>query len=196
MHTDPLMVNYVRKEMELQLPPHYSYHNFAHTHYVTNMAMEIGTQEGCSENELRLLHAAALWHDMGYLKGHENHEQESCRLAAAHLPDFGFTESETEVVNEIIMATRIPQQPQSKLGEILADADLAYLGTPFAKTFSDYLYVELFHLNSELTYGKWNSIQIAFISAHRFFTAYASKMFESGKQDYLMQLQAGNRSNL
>jgi HD superfamily phosphodiesterase len=189
------MVNYIRKEMELQLPPQFSYHNFAHTHYVMNMAMEIGTKEGCSDDELKLIHASALWHDMGYLRGHENHEEESCRMAKAHLPDFGFNDSDIETITEIIMATKIPQTPQSKLGAILADSDLAYLGTPFAKTFSDYLYVELFHLNNELTYQKWNAIQIAFISAHHFFTGYAQQMFEPGKQDYLRQLKS-TQSNL
>ena len=54
------------------------YHDPEHTLYVIDKVTEIGTDENCTEAEMDLLRTAALWHDTGYIKTYEGHEEESC----------------------------------------------------------------------------------------------------------------------
>ena len=121
--------NLVINLLESNIPSTYYYHNVAHSLYVQEKALEIGKYEGCSEHELGLLSTAALLHDTGYIKTYNNHEEESCILARKNLPEYGFSIGDIDRVCGMIMATKIPQSPKNKLEEILADADLVYLGT-------------------------------------------------------------------
>jgi hypothetical protein len=49
-------------------------------------------------------------------------------IAKEYLPLFGFAEKDIDCICGMIMATKIPQQPRTKLQEIICDADLDYLG--------------------------------------------------------------------
>ena len=167
----------------------YPYHNFNHTLYVYEKAIEIATHEKCSASELRLLKAAALWHDAGYINVYNGHEEESCILAGKHLPYFGFTEAEISLICGMIMATKIPQAAHTLLEQIIADADLEYLGTDEAPVQAQQLFEELRMLNPYLTEESWNRTQIFFLENHQFFTSFCKQHREPIKQDYLNGLR-------
>ena len=154
------MQEYVLDMLRSELPKQYFYHNPDHTLYVQAKAKEIGRQEGCSEDELNLLDIAALWHDTGYIRVYKNHEEQSCLLARQYLPEYGFQSKDIDTICGIIMATKIPQIPKNKLEEIIADADLEYLGTDIFEIKSQDLFHELQSLNPVLTEDKWNEMQI------------------------------------
>ena len=184
------MQDFVVNLLNSGLSPCYHYHNIDHTLYVKVQALKIGKIEKCTPADLRLLEAAALWHDAGYLRGNQEHEMESCRLAGNYLPGFGFSGSEILEIAEIIMATKIPQSPKNKLGEILADADMEYLGTVKAGETASLLFQELRSFNQDLTESAWNRIQINFLEIHHYFTPFCIKNREPQKQLYLDQLLA------
>jgi uncharacterized protein len=176
-----------------KLSPYYYYHNTEHTLYVQEKAIEIGKQEDCSANELDLLKIAALWHDAGYINTYIRHEEESCILARKHLPAYGYSNIAIESVCGMIMATKIPQSPENKLEEIIADADLEYLAGPSAVTLAENLFRELQYQNPSLNQAQWLKTQIAFLDSHRYFTAYCKASKEPQKQAYLRSLQAASR---
>jgi uncharacterized protein len=182
------MRNFIKNLLSDKLPKTYFYHNSDHTMYVLDKALEIGKHEGCSKEELKLLSTAALWHDTGYIKMYSNHEEESCNLARHHLPAYNFTESEIEIICGIIIATRIPQRPTTKLEEILADADLEYLGTQTFEIKSDCLFRELQSMNALLTEAKWNQMQISFLQKHHYFTRFCIENRDPVKQIHLNKL--------
>jgi uncharacterized protein len=171
-----------------KLPENYTYHNLGHTLYVTEKAAGIGREENCSEAELRLINAAALWHDTGFILKYKGHEKESCNLAEKYLPQFDFSPAEIEQIKRIIMATEFPQNPHDKCGNILADADLEYLGTADASLFSGYLFAELLSLKKVQNIKDWNKIQIAFLKQHRYHTHYCRENKERNKQLFLEKL--------
>ena len=159
--------------------------------YVQEKALEIGKYEGCSEHELGLLSTAALLHDTGYIKTYNNHEEESCILARKNLPEYGFSIGDIDRVCGMIMATKIPQSPKNKLEEILADADLEYLGTANAEVKAFNLFRELQSIDHLLTEEKWRQMQISFLRKHHYFNNYCIKYREPFKQIYLHKLTQG-----
>jgi len=174
--------------LETNIPFTYYYHNVAHSLYVQEKAIEIGKYEGCSEHELELLSTAALWHDTGYIKTYKNHEEESCLIVRKNLPEYGFSVAEIDLVCGVIMATKIPQSPKNKLEEILADADLEYLGTVDAEIKAFNLFRELQSIDLLLSEEKWCQMQISFLQKHHYFTNYCKKYCEPFKQIYLNKL--------
>lgn len=183
------MQEFVIAMLQEKLPASYFYHNHQHTLDVLTNVERIGKQEGISEKDMQLLKAAALWHDTGYINTYKEHEQESCVLAATHLPYFGFTENDIASICGMIMATRVPQQPHNLLEEIIADADLEYLGTSDAPAKAHQLFLELRALNPALTEEEWNNNQLSFLKTHRFFTDFCKKENEPQKHHYIQQLE-------
>ena len=188
MRNNQQMRDFVITMLSHNLPKNYYYHNFEHTLYVVEKAREIGLHENCTQEELELLNVAALWHDTGYLKTYYDHEAESCLFARLYLPEYDYSPTEIERVCTLIMATKIPQTAKNKLAEILADADLEYLGTPSFETRSDNLFREMKSVNPSLTLEKWNQMQITFLQKHHYFTRFCIENREPVKQGYLNKL--------
>ena len=182
------MKDFVVSLLKTKLSEYYYYHNHEHTLYVTEKAIEIGRHEACTEKELELLSLAALWHDTGYITIYNNHEEESCLLARQYLPEYGYSSPDIDKVCGMIMATKIPQSPKTKLEEILADADLEYLGTSGFETMAHRLFKELQQINTSLTEEKWRLMQISFLQNHHYFTRYCKENRNHIKQMNLSTL--------
>ncbi len=182
------MLAFVMDLLKEKLPKEYYYHNYLHAEYIVDKAVEIGMHENCTTDDIEALKVAAIWHDAGYMNTYEGHEMEGCNLVKQYLPQFGYSPEDMEIVCKMIMATKIPQFPHNKLEEILADADLEYLGTVDADLMADQFYGELKSRNPSLTKAEWNKIQISFISKHQYFTQYCIKTREPLKQAYLKRL--------
>ena len=188
MHINKQLNDFVINLLKTKISSNYFYHNYEHTLYVIDKVIEIGEQENCTTKELELLSTAALWHDTGYINTYKGHEEESCVLARQYLPGYGYTTNDINTICAMIMATKIPQSPQNKLEEIIADADLEYLGTSNAAILAKHLFKELNALNPLLTEEIWNKIEIDFLSAHHYFTVYCKANKEPVKQAYLKSL--------
>ncbi|MBO73008.1 MAG: hypothetical protein CMD35_05245 [Flavobacteriales bacterium] len=148
------------------------YHGPHHTIDVMNAAERIGRAEGIGKEELMLVKLAALFHDSGFLNKYENNEAEGAKLAKRELPRYGFTEEQVEVVVNMILATKIPQDPKNHLEEILCDADLDYLGRDkeeFEKISSS-LAQELIDMKILKSMEEWDPIQVKFLESHHYYT--------------------------
>lgn len=189
MHINEKMREHIVHLLKTRIPEEYYYHNYEHTEYILNKVLEIGEHENCTSAELELLAVAALWHDVGYINVYQGHEEEGCRLAAKHLPEFGYPQKDIDVVLGMIMATKVPQDPKTKLESIIADADMEYLGTENPRELADKLYRELKTKTPELTREKWKQTEIDFIENHKYFTEFCRKNRQPAKEVYLRSLQ-------
>lgn len=185
------MKSFVADLLKDKLSPFYFYHNYEHTFYVMDKAVEIGQHEKCTDKEIDLLSTAALWHDTGFINTYDNHEKESCLLARQYLPGYGYSLGDINAICEMVMATRIPQSPQNRLEEIIADADLEYLGTSSAGEKAANLFKELNYRNKSLTISAWNDRQIAFLIKHHYFTRFCKENRAPLKHEYLNRLLNG-----
>jgi len=182
------MKDFVISMLKNNLSEFLYYHNYEHTLYVLEKVLEIGRYEKCTEEELELITTAALWHDTGYIKTYNNHEEESCLMARHYLPEYGYSATDIENVCSMIMATKIPQLPKTKSEEILADADLEYMGTATFEIKADSLFREMKFINPALTLEKWNEVQISFLQKHHYFTRFCNEYREPVKKLHLVKL--------
>ncbi len=180
---------YIMTRLERELPAWLTYHNAAHTKSVITAAEHLAASEGIHGDELVLLKTAALFHDAGFLKQPEEHEATSCEFARELLPGYGYTDEQIAHIGRIIMATRLPQSPQDRLGEILCDADLYYFGEEGYAANASRLYREFKHRGIIQTDEEWDLMQFDFLSKHRYFTRHATDQLEPSKQKVIGELQ-------
>jgi uncharacterized protein len=119
---------FIIDKLQKELPANLVYHSIDHVADVYQAAALLASHENLSKEETQLLLTAAQFHDAGFIVRAVGHEKESCRIAQQVLPDFDYTPEEIEQICNLIKATQLPQSPKNRLEEILADADLDYLG--------------------------------------------------------------------
>ena len=180
----------VLDELKSSLDPSLYYHSYEHTLDVLNAAELISREEGINEYERALLKTASVFHDMGFLKQYDDHEIHSCEFAREYLPNYSFKEDEIDIVCGMIMATKVPQSPHTRLEEIICDADLDYLGREDFWLISDRLYQELVTRGRVTDKQQWNEIQVKFLSNHTYFTNFSREMRENMKQERIKELKA------
>ncbi len=147
------------------------YHSLQHTIDVETQVQRIAFSEQIEDSEaLFLLKAACLYHDSGFLSTYKDHEIAGCILAKKELPAFGLNQTQLDIICGLIMATKIPQTPLTKLEEIICDADLDYLGRHDFPEISNNLFLELKAKGLVETENEWNLIQIKFFNQHHYFT--------------------------
>lgn len=171
-----------------------SFHTLQHTEEVVAACQLIAAHEGLGGEDLEALLVAAWLHDTGYSSGKAK-EHEAVSLQ--HMQDFFSTREAAapfiEKVKGCILATRMPQNPQTKAEEILCDADLFHLGSSGFKEKSRLLRNELRNFNGEDWSKKdWRQNNIAFLEAHHYFTDYGRKVLQPVKEAHLSRLLERN----
>lgn len=178
-------------KLEDQLSPDLLYHSVNHTIDVETQAERIALNENSTtQDDILLLKIACLYHDTGFLFTFQQHEEAGCELAKKELPDFNLTPDQIDIVCSLIMATKIPQIPLTKMEEIICDADLDYLGRNDFFHISNNLFLELKARNFITTIREWNLMQIKFFNQHKYFTATNKESREQQKQKHLEMIEA------
>jgi uncharacterized protein len=171
------------------LPDYLEYHNLEHTKYVLDKSILIAREERINGDELFLIKIAALYHDIGFIKNMENHEETGCRIAHEDLLQQGLNPEDVDKICGMIMATKIPQTPTTHLEKVIADADLEYLGTDRFEVVSERLFKELKHFDGALMKKEWYKIQVDFLSAHHYHTKFCKVHREPTKQHNLKKIK-------
>jgi uncharacterized membrane-anchored protein YitT (DUF2179 family)/predicted metal-dependent HD superfamily phosphohydrolase len=192
--TEPMQYDqlhsFLMQKLETGLPAYLTYHNAAHTSSVIEAVTHIAIAENIGGDDLTLLKTAALIHDAGYLKHHQEHEVLSCELARKFLPDYGYSTLQIDKVCTMILATKLPTTPTDHLGEILCDADLYSLGTDHYSFYAEKLFQEFKKFGDVKTKLEWDLRQVEFLTIHKFYTKTAIHEREGQKHKQLQQLKS------
>lgn len=180
---------FIIDKLKRELSADLTYHGLHHTLDVFDVTKELCDIEAVSARETVLLKTAALFHDSGFTINNKEHEMLGCQIARQELPKFGYSPEEIDQISGMIMATKIPQNPQNHLEAILCDADLDYLGRDDFFSIGATLYEELKAYNVLQNEEAWNRLQVSFLEKHTFFTPTSLERRARKKAAYLDQLR-------
>ncbi len=170
--------SYVTGLFKQKLPENLLYHNLSHTYEVAEISKELGELSKLSESELEMLQVAAWFHDTGYIKKYNGHEEESLKYAKEFMDGQDYEKKKQEVVERLIRSTIKGHQPKDMLEEILHDADMAHIGRKRFFRKGELLRVELeSFLDETYTELEWEKKQYQFLINNNFIT-------KAGKQEY------------
>ncbi len=167
-----------------------SYHGLHHTIDVHNVCKAYVNYYNLSKEDAELLEIAAAGHDIGFLETYRNHEEVGAEIISKMMKKHKYNKKQIETVKKLILATKIPQNPQNLLEQIICDADLDYLGrNDFVSTGltlkKEWETFDIFpNLDSE-----FDNIQIGFLKSHHYHTDFAISNREKTKQEHLAKLE-------
>ncbi|OQX76901.1 MAG: hypothetical protein B6D64_09090 [Bacteroidetes bacterium 4484_276] len=181
---------FILDKLRKELKPTLYYHDISHTLDVYGSVKRIASLEKVNGTDLLLLKTAAMFHDSGMLSTYIGHEEASCDIASEYLPQFGYGPEAIELINKMIMATKLPQSATGHLEQIICDGDLDYLGRDDFFMISHRLKLEwnLQNFNTT-TLSEWYKLQINFLGNHKFFTKSAIQTREERKQQNLQEIK-------
>ncbi len=183
--------SHIAARLRKELPKHLSYHSAAHVKDVYTAAERLAKAEGIKGEDRTLLLTAVMYHDCGFIIQAKDHETISCDIARQALPGFDYTPEQIERICGMIMATRVPQEPQNHLEQIICDADLDYLGRDDFFSIGNKLFLELRVYGIIRTEEEWNTLQVRFLEQHHYFTKTAIETRKAQKDAYVQGLKDG-----
>lgn len=142
------------------------FHSKNHTNDVLKNVKIIGDYCKLNEDEMNIIMVCAIFHDVGYVVDYANHEYESVKIASEFLINRNIDAESVKQVCDMILSTKVPQNPKNKLERILCDADLMHL------TYEDYF------TNIELMRQEWNNVGKEDLNEFDFHTS-SLKFFQS-----------------
>lgn len=182
--------NYITDFFRKKIGAEYVYHDWQHTENVVESVRDLGIGLGLERHQLELLQIAAWFHDSGYDKGPEGHEERSSQYAEAFLSKLNFPEDSISTVKRLIMATKIPYQPVDTLEEIICDADLSHLGKKIYWDRCGRVRQELLITKSiVMSEQEWVDFELDFLNRHRYFTTIAEDLYNDRKLKHIKQLR-------
>lgn len=182
---------FVLDVLDRELPEACVFHSPEHTIDVHKNALIIGNEIGLSVDELYCLGLSALFHDIGYVKAYEGHEQESINMAKEFLSGYDIDDEHLKQVERAILATHVPQQPKDIISEALCDADLMHLTYPdyFDRIITMRMEWKLTG-RADLTELEFHKQSIIFFNKHSYHTEYGRKVLSLRKQFNLKRIEA------
>ena len=174
-HINPELKEKIFDDLSNILDENYSYHNLDHTKRVISAAVDIGSNYDLSEKDWRCLLNACLLHDYGFIESHVEHEKISAKLSSQILPKYGFSETDIQIINSLIIVTKLEETPKNLLESIIRDSDLEYLGSEDFIKISPLLKEEWINCKVVKSDSEFYKIQYEFISNHSFYTDFMMK---------------------
>ena len=167
------------------------YHSIDHTENVVSKTVEIANHYKLTDPDFFSVSAAAWFHDTGYNTGPApQHEERGAQIATDFLKKNGLAEEIIAQVAGCIMATKLPQQPQNLLEQIVCDADLYHLGTDRFTELNKKMRKEgEWHFGQKIDKHVWRDGTLSLLQSHQYHTDYAQNLLEAKKQENISRLK-------
>ncbi|WP_422082034.1 Pycsar system effector family protein [Ulvibacterium sp.] len=180
------------------LGPEFLFHNLRHTQRVVASAKEIMESMDFSDEHGEILLIASWFHDVGYTKEVENHEESSCEIVEEFLKIQGKTDDYIHEVHTCIRATKHSYEPITVAEQVIRDADAAHLAQKDYLAVAEVLREELSLLGiASYSVEEWRKKNIEMFRAeHRFYTKHAQENWQKGKDKNLKKLVKSKKKRL
>ncbi|MCA0933318.1 HD domain-containing protein [Lutimonas saemankumensis] len=179
----------ILKILENKLSKDLHYHGVHHTLDALETSDKYLRHIKIDPEDAKLLRLGILFHDIGFTETTVDHEKKGAEIAQKILKEYNFDQKSINTITNLILATEIPQHPQTLLEQIICDVDLDYLGRPDFYKISDSLFEELKVLVGLKDKNEWNKIQIRFLEKHQYHTEFAIKNRQPEKEKRIAELK-------
>lgn len=170
--------------------PDFLYHDLQHTIDVVSIVNNIADNSGINTGDKELLLIAAWFHDTGYPDDIPYHEERSAEIAGEYLNKINYPASRTDIIKSLILSTKMPQNPKTRLEKIICDADIAYIGKDDFISRTDRLRKEWEQtINKTYNDSDWLKKNINFIESNSFHTDFAKRKFGDTRKKNLRLLK-------
>ncbi|MDM1073774.1 HD domain-containing protein [Empedobacter brevis] len=180
--------NYVFNLFKDNLSLDFTYHNFMHTVKVVEAIKMLCIEEEVSADLKEKLLIAGWFHDTGYTKMVQGHENESANIAKDYLTEILYDEEYIKEVEDYIRITIIGRVPKNIGEAIIKDADNYHLGQAEYPKIAELLRDEISKIcHKEFSDYEWHiENRNFFLNVHHFYTDAAKRLWQKGKEENLI----------
>ncbi|MES3016123.1 MAG: Pycsar system effector family protein [Bacteroidota bacterium] len=178
---------YVFNLFKDKLPGDYVYHNYNHTAETAKACKKLSKSYNLTSRDYEVLMLAAIFHDTGYIKSYDNHEEESVKFMKEYL-NGNYSDEDIKEIESLILSTKYRTVPDGSLQEILHDADYINLGSKTFDHRADLLRIEWERILQK-TYSEeeWAQIQLQFLLDTQFKTEEAVLKYHEQKEQNILK---------
>ena len=168
----------------------FHFHKQEFINRVAFQAELLGRSEELSDEEMLILHAAAVVLFAGLSETYEKLENKSVEIAREILPEHGFNERQIERICNMVLSTRPPFEPQNILEKILIDARHEFIGRSDYLTQIRLLYLEMKNNIQNMTRDRFIREQARLLENFEYYTLAARRLREVNAEDQLKNLHS------
>ncbi|GIV31964.1 MAG: hypothetical protein KatS3mg030_266 [Saprospiraceae bacterium] len=180
---------YVVDLLSTHLTPDHKYHDVAHTLAVRDAARQLAEMYRLSEEEQALLELAALFHDTGYVRQYEDHEEHSKQIATEFLSKEGVDEETIARVTRLIEVTKVGVEPKTLIEKVIKDADFNTLTGSYEEKAEALRHEWKVFKNLDMKDEEWLENNLQFWNEHQFYTGEANALYGDQKRQTLKKLK-------
>lgn len=170
-----------------ELSKYMLYHNFAHTYQTVETVKDLAADFKLSETDFENLVIAAWFHDSGYARTYQNHEEESVKIMKDYFGD-QLDNKRFKEIEKLILSTKYGYQQTTKAEEIIHDADYVNMGKKSFSKRAELLRSEWEKLNNKVYNDlEWAQLQLDFLIAKQFKTSVAVHKFGERREKNIEQ---------
>jgi predicted metal-dependent HD superfamily phosphohydrolase len=182
--------DFVTKYMHEHVNPALLFHNISHTQSVVSITRQLAKHYELNDKEFFIVVAAAWFLNSGYCIDVLNPEQTATELLGTCFNNSGVDGETIQSIKGCILAIKIPQHPQSRLEEIICDANSFHMGMEDFQKYNALRRKEIELLsNTTISKSDWRKITIQLLENHVYYTDYCKEYFDKSKADNLEQLK-------
>lgn len=186
---------YIVELLEKGLTADYRYHDLPHTLSVRDTSLELGKRYRLEAGEMELLELAALFHDTGFTKSYNGHEDVSKEIAAGFLKNENCPAEKIAQIQSLIETTKVGVEPQTLLEKILKDSDFNTNESGYEEKSAALRKEWEVCCGIKMNDEEWLQNNINFWEGHRFYTGEAQAMFGEAKRKTLKKLRKQEEKN-
>lgn len=180
--------NYIKDFFAEHIRPEYVFHDLDHTVQTVAAVRMIGEGFQLDSRDMLVVELATWFHDTGYSDGPIEHEARSCVNAERFLRG-KVGDDEVQSVLGCIRSTKVPQQPNNLIEQIICDGDLSHLGMEIYWDRTGKFRQELILTRkSVMSEQEWVDFELNFMLNHSYHTAVANELFNKRKAKHIQQL--------
>lgn len=181
--------DYVTDLLEKGLTSDHVYHDLAHTMSVRDAGRELGIKYHLEEEELELLELASLFHDTGFTRTYNSHEDASKDIAEEFLKKENYPEEKIARIKRLIEVTRVGVEPKTLLEKIMKDSDFNTNGTSYLEKSEALRHEWKVFCGTNMSDEDWLKNNREFWKGHQFYTGEAIAMYGKEKRRTLKKLK-------
>jgi adenylate cyclase len=171
-----------------QLPEALHFHTLEYARKVYMQSFLLCRSEGIEQEDRLLVRSAALLQFTGLIHEYYNFENRSAVLCRETLPHFAYSESQIDQISNLILATKKPFHPNTRLEKILIDARMEFIGKPDYTDQMKLLFKELKEAGSKINGQQFKKQQQELLFGFEFYTLAAQRMREVSGSDQMSTL--------
>jgi len=173
----------------INLPDQLHFHKLEYARKVYSQAFLLCRAEEVEQEDRLLIRTAALMLYTGLTQAYANYENRSSVIARDILSEFDYSESQIDKICNLILATKLPFQPNNKMEKILIDTKMEYIGRPEYPEQIKLLHQEMVEAGVNLNGQQFKKQQLELLYTFDFFTVAARRLREVSGEDQRTSLE-------